>query len=91
MKSVGEPTTVHQTTSEFINDDDFSIFDDVVDIFFHDVVGTKRFVDMVIKFHVVRVSEVVDTEVFFAKLDAVVGQRYLPVFFFDLKVAVLFQ
>ena len=55
-------SAVHQTAGEFINDDNFAVAHDVIDIALHDAVRLNRLIDVVLNGDVVRVREVFQAE-----------------------------
>ena len=74
---------------EFVDDNDFAVFDHIFDIAFIKRMCAERLVDVVNRFHMLRVVHVAEPQQFFGFADAFFGQRRGPVFFFDDVVDVL--
>ncbi|MOA27802.1 hypothetical protein D3C78_1487010 [compost metagenome] len=49
METIAVTAAGHQTTGKLINNDNLVIFDDIVDIAFHNKVSLQRLLNMVIK------------------------------------------
>ena len=52
MQPVGIAPTFHQTAGEFVDDQDFTVADDIVDVSFHQPAGSDGLIDPVRDFHV---------------------------------------
>ena len=91
MQAVRPAPAGHFAPGELIDDDDFAVFDDVLDVAVIKRVGAKRLVDVVNRFHVLRVVHVAEPQQFFGLADAFFGQRGGLVFFIDGVVDILNQ
>ena len=47
MKAFVIPSAEHKSPGEFVDNDNFSLFDDIIHIPFHDPIGLQRLVDVV--------------------------------------------
>ncbi|MPN07490.1 hypothetical protein SDC9_154760 [bioreactor metagenome] len=75
MQSVGVAPAFHQTTREFINNDDFAVLDHIVFICLEQVIGFQSLVDMVLQLHMRGISEIVQVEVTLHPGNAVLCQN----------------
>ena len=80
-------TAVHDTTGELIDDEDFAVTDDVVDVLVHDAVGTDGLVDVVEQLGVLGIGQVLDVEERLRFLDTALGEGRGLVLFVDDVVA----
>ena len=64
----------HQAARELIDDDDFAVLHDVVNVPLHHAVGLDGLIDVVGEGHILSGSEVLDLEIFLRLLDALGGQ-----------------
>ena len=80
-------TPLHQTTGKFVNDNDLTVFNNVVDLVVHTAVGLDSLVDMVQQGHIFGVHQVVDAESFFSLCDTLRGQSSSFCLFVDDIVA----
>ena len=87
METVAVAASEHHTSGKFIDDDDFAVADNVVNVTFHHVAGFQSLENVVVDFHVFRIGEVLDFKESFALGNAAVGQRNLVIFFIDNEVA----
>ena len=78
---------VHDTTGELIDDEDFAVTDDVVDVLVHDAVGTDGLVDVVEQLGVLGIGQVLDVEERLRFLDTALGEGRGLVLFVDDVVA----
>ena len=91
MQAVRPAPAGHFAAGEFVDDDDFAVFDDVLDVAVIQRVRAQSLVDVVNRFHVLRVVHVAEPQQFFGFADAFFGQRGGPVFFIDGVIDVLNQ
>ena len=82
-------SAVHQTAGEFINDDDFAVAHDVIDIALHDAVRLDRLIDVVLNGDVVRVREVFQAEELLGFFYAALGERCGLLLFVDDIIVIL--
>ena len=73
MEAVGPSAAWHETAGELVDDDDFALFDDVLDVAFVEVVCLDGDLDVVLEVPVLGVGDVADAEEFFDLLPALVG------------------
>ena len=73
MEAVGPAAAGHEAAREFVDDDDFAVLDDVLDVALVKVVGLERDLDVVLHVPVVFVGNIVDAEKLFNLLPALVG------------------
>ncbi len=64
----------HEPAGEFVYDDDFAVFDDVIDVRMHQIARLQRLVDVMQKLHVVQIAQVVYFEEAFGFADALFRQ-----------------
>ena len=74
MKSVRITTSRHDTSGKFINDQNLIIFYNIILIFVHQVVCTKRQCDVVLDLEVFRICKVLDIKEFLNLLDTLFGK-----------------
>ena len=74
MQTIRITAARHNTSGKFINDQDFVIFYYIVLIAEHQVVGTKCKDDIVLDLQILRISQVINVEVFLYLLDALFSQ-----------------
>ena len=91
VEAVGVAAAEHEPAGEFVDDDDFAVFDDVVAVAFHEGVGFEGLVEVVGELDVFVFVEVFDAEGFFGFGDAALGGGDGVGFFVDGKVFVLAQ
>ena len=91
VQSVGPAATGHLTSGELVDDDDFAVFHDVIDVALVERVGAQGLVYVVNHFHVRGVVQIAETEQAFAFADAIFGERRLAMFFVERVVDVLDQ
>src|SRR5262249_16113888 len=91
MQTIGPAAAGHLSSGEFIHDDDFAVFVDVVDVVFIKRVRAQRLVDVMDDFHVRGIVKVAKTQQAFGLADAFFGQRRSAVLFVDGVVNVLDQ
>ena len=91
VQAVAPAASRHESPGEFIHDDDFALFHDIVDVPFVEGMGLERLDDVVDEIHMVGVVEVVNAEQFLDPDVAVFGQRRGLRFFLDGVVVLRFQ
>ena len=91
VQAIGPLTSVHQTTGEFVNDDDLAILDDVVHVFGIKRMSSQRVVDHVRPFHVARRVETFYASKLFGMPNTFIRQSRRMIFFVDLVVKIAFQ
>jgi len=89
MQTVAVATTWHQTTREFIDDDDLVVSYDVINVLFEDNVGLECLLHVVQVFDIVGIVEVIDIEPFFELTDPVFSQGHSPRLFINDVIAIL--
>ena len=70
MQSVTVSSALHDTTSKFIDNQNFVILDYIVDVLFHDEVSAKGVVDMMVQFKIVDIRQIFKFEITFRFADA---------------------
>ena len=88
MQALIIAAAVHQSPGEFIDDDDLTVLDDVVDVAFHNAARLHCLIDMVRKRGILHVREVVHAEVLLGLGDAGGRERDGAGLFIDVVVAV---
>ena len=83
MQSFVVAAAVHQTSGEFIDDDDLSVLDHIVDLVFHAAVCLDRLIDMVLDRDVIGIGEVFDIEELLRLFHAHLGEGGGIGFFID--------
>ena len=83
MQSVGISSSVHQTSGEFINDDDLSVLDYVVYVALHYCIGAESLVYVMCKHHVLSIGIVIQIEILFDLLDTVLCKCGVPCLLVD--------
>ncbi len=73
METVGPTATGHEAAGELVDDDDFSVFDDIFDVALVEGVGLDRGLDVVLEIPVFGIGDVADAEEAFDLLPAFVG------------------
>ena len=91
VQTVAPGAPFHQTSGEVVDDDDFAVFNDVVNVALIKVARFQGVVDQVRPVHVPDRVEALDAGQTFGAADAFVGQVRRVVFFVDLKVDVFHQ
>ena len=89
MQTVAVASAEHQTTRKLIDDDDFSVLDDIVDIPLHDCLRLKCLDHMVIDFHILRIAEILDLKELLRLGDTLIGQTDAFFLFLDRIVSIL--
>ena len=79
---------VHQSSGEFVDDDDLPVLDDIVDIPLHDAAGLHCLIDVVRQRGVFHIRQVFNAEVFLGLGDAGGGQGDGAGLFIDVVIAV---
>ena len=74
MQTFVVAAALHQTAGEFVNDDDLSVLNDIVDLILHAAMCFNRLVDMMQQGDVFGIHQVVDAESAFCFSDALRGQ-----------------
>src|SRR5882757_7750226 len=83
VETVGPAPTGHLPSGEFVDDDDFAIFVDVVDIDFVQRMGAQGLIDMVHRVDVGRIGHIGQAEEALTLIEAFFGQRGLAMLFVD--------
>ena len=65
----------HNSACKLVNNEDFTVIDDIVTISLHHIVRSQCLLDMMIDVCVVDVGEVVNSEILFCLLDAVISEH----------------
>ena len=76
MKTLVIAPAVHKTAGELVNDDDFPVLHDIVNVLLHDGVCLDCLVYVVRKLHILGVGQILDTESGFRLLDSACGERH---------------
>ena len=71
VQALVKASAVHKTTCKFINNDNFAVFNNIVNIEFHNTVSLDSLVYMVLNCKVFRVCKVFNAEKFFGFLNTV--------------------
>ena len=88
MESVAVSSSEHETTCKFVNYNYFAVSYDIVYITLHHVTCFQRLKNVMVYFHVFRIGEVFDTEVFFALFYTGIGKCYLLILLFDSEIVI---
>ena len=80
MKTVGITASRHNTSGEFINDDNFIILDYIILVSVHGIVCTKSKYDTMLDLKVLRISKVVDMEILLDLMHTLLGKCYILLF-----------
>ena len=91
VKSVAVASSGHYTARKLINDQDLVIFDDIIVVLVHQVIGAQGQNDAVLDLQVFRIRQVGDVEEFLDLGDAFSGQVDHLVLLIDDEVAGLFS
>ena len=88
MQALVIAAAVHQAAGEFIDDDDLTVLDDVVDVALHESAGLHGLIDVVVQRGVFHVGEVFYAEEFLGLGDALLREADGALLFVDDVVAV---
>ena len=88
MEALVIAAAVHQAAGEFIDDDDLTVLDDVVDVALHESAGLHGLIDVVVQRGVFHVGEVFYAEEFLGLGDALLREADGALLFVDDVVAV---
>ena len=91
MQTVAPSTPFHKTPGKVVDDNDFAVFNNVVDVFLIEVARLQRVVDEVRPVHIADRIEALDAREVFRAADPLVGKVRRVVFFVDFKVDVFFK
>ena len=91
MEAVAVSSSEHETSGELVDDYDLAVLDNIVYVPLHYSVGFQSLQHVVVYFHVLRIREVVDTEVSFAFFNALLVQSDLLVLLFQSVILFYFQ
>ena len=83
MKSVRPSSARHQTSSELINDENLTIFYNVINVPLKENVCTERLIDMMKKFNVIGIVQISNVESLFHLVDSRLGESSCFRFFVD--------
>ena len=86
MQAVTPSAPRHQSSGEFVNDDDFAFLDHVFDITLVKRMRAQTLIDVVEDFHIVHIGKIIHSEQIFTASESFFGQRDGAVFFIDLIV-----
>ena len=89
MQTVAVSSSEHQTTCKFVNDDDFTIFNDIVNIAFHDCLCLQGFDNVMVDFHVFRITKVFNIKEFLRFGNTFVGKADSLFLFFNRIIRIL--
>ena len=70
MQTIIETTSEHKTACKFINNDNFTVFNNVVNISFHNTMSFDCLIYMMKKSHIIRIHQVFNIESFFCLFNA---------------------
>ena len=87
MEAVGPAAAGHEAAGELVDDDDFAVLDDVLDVALVEGVGLDGDFDVVLHVPVFGVGDVADAEKLFDLLEAFVGDGDGAGFFVDYVIA----
>ena len=91
VEAVAVTASVHETSGKFVNNDDFAVFHDVIHVALHSVSCLQCFLDVMVDFHVFRITQVIDREVSFRLVNTFFRQCHTFVFFFNGEVFFITQ
>ncbi len=91
VQAVRPAASGHFASRKFIDDNDFAVFDHVFDVALIKRVSAESLINVVNRFHVLRVVHVAEAEQLFCFADAFFGKRRGPVFFLDDVIDILNQ
>ena len=91
VETVGPATSRHQTAREFVDDHNFAVFHDIIDVQFEQDVSAQTLVDVVEQLDVVRVVEVRDADQLFHFVDAGFSESSRFGFFVDRVIRFFLQ
>ncbi len=91
VEAIGPAATRHGTASKFIDDNNFALINDVVNVFFVERVGLESFVNVVEVFDILGFVEVLDFEIFLKLFKTFIGEGDRVVFFVDDVVFVFLE
>src|ERR1700722_16360857 len=91
MQAIGPTAARHLATGKFVDDDDFDVFDNVIDVVFVERVRAQRLIDVVHHVDVGGIGHVREAEKALALIEAFFGQRRLAMLFVERVVDVLNQ
>ncbi len=89
MKAIRPAPAGHLAPGEFVDDDDFAVFDHVLDVAVVERVGAEALVDVVNRLHVLRVVHIAESQQLFGLAYAFFGERGGPVLFIDGVIDIL--
>ena len=87
MKSIRITTARHNTSREFINNQYLIVFNNIIMISVHQIMGPQRQDNIVLDFQMLCIRQVIDVEELFNLLHTVLCQRYGLFFFIDNIIA----
>ena len=89
VQTVAVSSSEHQAACEFVNDDDFTVFNDIVDITFHNRFCLQRFDNVMVDFHVFRITKVFNIKEFLRLGNTFVGKADSLFLFFNRIIRIL--
>ena len=90
MKTFVKTTAVHKTTCKFVNDDNFAVLDNIVNIKLHNAVGLDSLIYMVLNCKVIGIGKVFNTEKFFGFLNTALCEGCCFLLFINNIINVVF-
>ena len=87
VQAVGPAAARHQAAGELVDDDDFAVFDHVLDVALVERVRLDRCLDVVVQVPVLRIVDVADAQQLLDFVPAFLGDRDAPVLLVDDVVA----
>ena len=75
MKTFAVTAAEHNTAGELVDNQHFTVFDDIVHVALHNADGANRLVDVVLNGEVFRIHQVVNIKEFFGFCNTLLGQR----------------
>ena len=87
MKTIRVASARHNTSGKVINDEDLIIFDDVVLIAVHEIIGAKSKIYIMLDLQVLRVGQILNMEKLLDFADTVLSKSNQLVFLIDDEVA----
>ena len=87
MQAIGPPPARHHAPGEFVDDDDFAVFDDIFDISTIERMRLDRGLDVVFQRPVLRVGDVADAEQSLHLLPTLIGDRNVAMLLVHHEVA----
>ena len=89
MQTIAVSSSEHQAACKFVNDNDFTIFNDIVNVFLHNRFCLQRFDNVMVDFHVFRITKVFNIKEFLRLVNTFVGKADSLFLFFNRIIRIL--